>query len=150
MEEKIISNNKKARFNYIIEEEIEAGIMLLGSEVKSIRAGKVNIKDSYAYQKKGRIYLLNANINQYDGANQFNHEPTRPRELLLHKRQINKLLGKVKIKGLSLIPLSLYFNKRGIVKIKLGVAKGKKLYDKRASIKDKDEKRQRARDIVDS
>ncbi|MDA0902235.1 MAG: SsrA-binding protein SmpB [Proteobacteria bacterium] len=148
MEEKIIANNKKARFDYIIEEEVEAGIILLGSEVKSIRAGKVNIKDSYADQKNGGLYLLNANINKYEGANQFNHEPTRPRQLLLHKKQIEKLLGKVKTKGVSLIPLSLYFNKRGIIKIKLGVAKGKKLYDKRASLKEKDEKIQRARDIA--
>jgi SsrA-binding protein len=142
---KIIAENRKAYFNYFILEEIEAGISLVGSEVKSIRAGKVNISDSHADEKGGAIYLLNANINEYHGANRFNHEPRRPRKLLLHKKEINKLIGKVQTKGLSLVPLSLYFNEKNKVKIKLALVKGKKLHDKRASIKEKDERRAEAR-----
>jgi SsrA-binding protein len=142
---KIIALNRKARFNYIIEEEIEAGIMLLGSEIKSIRAGKVNINDAHANEIKGDLYLLNSHINEYAGANRFNHEPRRARKLLLHKKQLNKLIGKIDTKGITLVPLSLYFNARNIVKVKLGVAKGKKLHDKRASIKERDERRSLAR-----
>ena len=147
--ERIFSNNKKGRFNYHIEEEFEAGIILLGSEVKSIRAGKVNINDAYAIEMKGAIYLINSHISKYKGANNFNHEPERPRKLLLHKKQINKLLGKIKTKGISLIPLALYSNQRNIIKLKIGVGKGKKLHDKRASIKDRDQKRQMARDLTE-
>ena len=143
---KIITINRKARFNYTIEEEIESGIILLGSEIKSIRQGKVNINDSYASDSDGDIYLLNCHINEYAGANRFNHAPKRPRKLLLHKKQLNKLISKIQTKGVSLIPLSLYFNNRNFVKVKLGVAKGKKLYDKRQSIKERDEKRQKARE----
>jgi SsrA-binding protein len=142
---KQITNNRKARFNYIIEEEIEAGIMLLGSEVKSLRAGRVNIGDGYVAEQNGELFLLNVHITEYKGANNFNHSPLRPRKLLLHKKQIEKLLGKISTKGLSIIPLSMYFNSRNIIKINLGICKGKKLYDKRASIKERDEKRSAAR-----
>ena len=142
---KIIAENRKAYFNYFILEEIEAGIILTGSEVKSIRAGKVNISDSHADEKDNTIYLLNSNISEYHGANRFNHEPRRPRKLLLHKKEIGKLIGKVQTKGLSLVPLSLYFNEKNKVKIKLALVKGKKLHDKRASIKEKDERRAEAR-----
>jgi SsrA-binding protein len=142
---KIITLNRKARFNYEIEEEIEAGIMLLGSEVKSLREGKVNINEAYAHEIEGNIMLLNANIAEYKGANKFNHEPNRPRKLLLHCKQINKLLGKVNIKGYSLIPLKIYFNDRNIIKVSIGVAKGKALYDKRKSIKERDERRAQSR-----
>lgn len=142
---KQIANNRKARFNYTIEEEIEAGIMLTGSEVKSMRLGKVTLSDGYAGEVNGDIYLFNLNVAEYPGANRFNHQPKRPRQLLLHKKQIAKLLGKIQTKGLSLIPLSLYFNKRNLVKVNLGIAKGKKLYDKRASIKERDQKRSAAR-----
>jgi SsrA-binding protein len=142
---KIIAQNRKASFNYTLEEEIEAGIMLVGSEVKSIRDGKVNISDAHAGEKDGALYLLNCNINEYSGANQFNHEARRPRKLLLHKKQINKLLGKVQTKGYSLIPLSLYFNDKNIIKVKLALGRGKKLHDKRSSIKEKDERRYQAR-----
>jgi SsrA-binding protein len=142
---KQIANNRKARFNYTIEEEIEAGIMLLGSEVKSIREGKININDGYIAEQNGDIVLLNIHIAEYKGANRFNHSPLRPRKILLHKKQINKLMGKIHIKGLSLIPLSMYFNTRNIVKVNLGLCKGKKLYDKRASIKERDERRNEAR-----
>jgi len=142
---KQIANNRKARFNYTIEEELEAGIMLLGSEVKSLRAGGINIGDGYVAEIKGELLLLNVHIAEYKGANKFNHEPLRQRKLLLHKKQIDKLLGKIRTKGLSIIPLSMYFNTRNIVKINLGICKGKKLYDKRASIKERDEKRSAAR-----
>ncbi len=142
---KQLANNRKARFNYTIEEELEAGIMLLGSEVKSLRAGGVNISDGYVAEQNGELVLLNVHIAEYKGANKFNHTPLRPRKLLLHKKQIEKLLGKIQTKGLSIIPLSMYFNTRNIVKINLGICKGKKLYDKRASIKERDEKRSAAR-----
>jgi len=142
---KQIANNRKARFNYTIEEELEAGIMLLGSEVKSLRSGGINIGDGYVAEIKGELVLLNIHIAEYKGANKFNHEPLRQRKLLLHKKQIDKLLGKIRTKGLSIIPLSMYFNTRNIVKINLGICKGKKLYDKRASIKERDEKRSAAR-----
>ena len=145
MSVKQIANNRKARFNYTVEEEIEAGIMLLGSEVKSIRDGKINISDGYAAEQNGDILLLNVHISEYKGANKFNHAPLRPRKLLLHKKQIDKLLGKMHTKGLSLVPLSLYFNSKNIIKVNMGVCKGKKLYDKRASIKERDEKRSAAR-----
>lgn len=140
-----IAMNKKARFNYTIEDELEAGIILMGSEIKSIRAGKVNINDAYADKKDGELYLLNSHIAEFEGANRFNHNPTRPRKLLLHKKEVDKLLGKVKEKGVTLIPLSLYINDKNIAKIKLGVAKGKKLYDKRATMKERDWQRDKER-----
>ncbi len=142
---KQIANNRKARFNYTIEEELEAGIMLLGSEVKSLRAGGVNIGDGYVVEIDGNLFLINVHIAEYKGANKFNHAPMRQRKLLLHKKQIDKLLGKIRTKGLSIIPLSMYFNTRNIVKLNIGICKGKKLYDKRASIKARDEKRSAAR-----
>jgi SsrA-binding protein len=142
---KLIANNRKARFNYTIEEEIEAGIMLLGSEVKSIRDGKISINDGYVADHKGDLILLNVHIAPYKGANKFNHTPLRARKLLLHKKQIVKIVSKINTKGCSIIPLSFYFNNKNIVKVNLAIAKGKKLYDKRASIKDRDEKRARSR-----
>ena len=140
-----VSFNRKARFEYTIEEEFEAGIVLLGTEVKSMRAGRTNIADGYAAEKDGEIWLLNVHIMEYAGGNRFNHEPTRPRKLLLHKKQVKKLLGKLKVKGVTLIPLSLYFNSRGIAKLKLGIAVGKKQYEKRSTIKDRDWARDKAR-----
>jgi SsrA-binding protein len=141
---KIIAQNKKAYFNFSIEEEIEVGIMLLGSEVKSLRQGKVNLNDAYAAEKNGELWLLNSMISEFSGANRFNHEPRRQRKMLLHRREMDKILGKMAIKGFSLVPLKIYF-KRGKAKVLLGLAKGKKLYDKRASLKEKDEKRREAR-----
>jgi len=141
----IYIQNKKARFDYIIEEEIEAGIVLVGSEIKSIREGKANIIDAHADEKNGEITLYNMYISEYKGANKFNHEPKRPRKLLLHKKEIKKLLGKLKEKGMTLVPLSVYINTRNKAKIKLGLAKGKKLYDKRASIKEREWDRDKAR-----
>jgi len=134
--EKIVCVNKKARHNYFINEIYEAGLVLLGSEVKSLRDGKANLKDSYARIQKGEAFLVNAHVSPYPGANQFNHEPTRPRKLLLHQREIERLTGKTKEKGLTLIPLRLYF-KNGRAKVELGLARGKKLYDKRETLKRK-------------
>lgn len=137
--------NRKARFNYSIGDEIEAGIMLLGTEVKSIRQGKANIGDSYAAEKDGALWLMNADIAIYEGGNRENHEPRRSRKLLLHKKQINKILGKLKSKGTTLVPLKLYFNQRGIAKLQLGMATGKKEYEKRDTIKDREWKREQSR-----
>jgi SsrA-binding protein len=142
---KVIAYNRKAKFNYEIEEEIEAGIVLLGSEIKSIREGKITINESYASEINGDIILINTNIAEYKGANRFNHEPKRPRKLLLHKKQINKIIGKINFKGYSLIPLKIYFNDKNMIKVLLGIAKGKKLYDKRKTIKERDQKRAEAR-----
>ena len=141
---KIIAQNRKAYFNYTIDEEVEAGLMLVGSEVKSLRLGQVNINDAYVIEEKGEFYLSNASINQYKGASRFNHEVERKRKLLLHKKEVVKLTGKMVQKGYSLIALKLYF-KKGRAKALLGLAKGKKLYDKRATLKKKDEMRRSVR-----
>lgn len=133
-------NNRKAKFDYMILEEIEAGMVLKGTEVKSIKDGKANIKDSYAIIKNGEVYLLNMHISEYKEGNIFNHEETRTRKLLLHKKEILKLRDKVDLQGLTLIPLKVYF-KKNKAKVLLGLAKGKKTYDKRESIKERDIKR---------
>lgn len=140
-----IAVNRKARFEYSVEEEFEAGIVLTGTEVKSLRAGKAQIGDSYAGEKDGAIWLFNAYIAEYAGGNRFNHETNRPRKLLLHKKQIRKLLGRLKVKGVTLVPLSLYFNNRGMAKVKLALAVGKKQYEKRDTIKKRDWERDKAR-----
>lgn len=144
-----IAQNKRARHDYFIEDTLETGIMLAGSEVKSLREGKSNINDAYADGEEGEIFIINAYISEYKGANRFNHETRRPRKLLLRKKQINKLLGDIKKKGITLVPLSLYFNERGRVKVELGIAKGKKQYDKRAAQKEKDWNREKARALKD-
>lgn len=133
-------NNKKARFDYEILEEIESGIVLTGTEIKSIKDGKANLRDSYAIIKNNEIFLLNMHISHYKEGNIFNHEETRTRKLLLHKKEIFKLRDKLDLQGLTLIPLKLYF-KKNKVKILIGLGKGKKTYDKRESIKEKDIKR---------
>ena len=138
---KTICTNKKAYHDFHIEEKFEAGIALTGTEVKSLREGKANLKESYAKIKDGELYLVNAHISPYSCGNIFNHEPKRTRKLLMHKREIDRLTGKVKERGFTLVPLSLYFNKRNKAKMELALAKGKTLYDKRESIKKKDEKR---------
>ena len=142
---KVVADNRKARFNYEIGEVFEAGIALTGTEVKSIRNGKTTIAQSYADPKDGEIWLINANIPEYLQANRFNHEPKRPRKLLLHRKQINKLMGAVDRDGMTLIPLKLYFNERGRAKLLLAVAKGKKLHDKRESEKKRDWGREKGR-----
>ncbi len=133
--------NKKAYFDYTILEELEAGIALVGTEIKSIRKGSVDLKDTFVTIKQDEAYLLNMYIAKYEEGNIFNHEERRTRKLLLHKKEIKKLKEKVKIEGLTLIPLKLYF-KKNKVKVLIGIAKGKKLYDKRASLKEKDLKRE--------
>ena len=130
---KTVSVNRKARHDYTIEESVEAGLVLTGTEIKSIRAGRANIRDAYAYPDRGELWLFNAHISRYDPGSRTNHEPTRPRKLLLHRRQIEELGGKVTQKGYALVPLKLYI-KNGIAKVELGLARGKKLYDKRESI----------------
>ena len=137
---KTVASNKKARHDYFIEESFEAGIELKGTEVKSIRLGKLNIKDGYARVENSEVFLHNVHISPYEKGNIFNVDPLRPRKLLLHKQEIRKLIGYVQQKGYALIPLSFYLN-RGLIKVQLGVAIGKKLYDKRQDIAKKDAQR---------
>jgi SsrA-binding protein len=144
-EKKVVADNRKARYAYAIEDTIEAGIMLLGSEVKSLRGGRSTIAESYAYAKDGELFLVNAYIPEYTMASRFNHEPRRQRKLLVHKNQANKLAAAIQREGMTLIPLRLYFNPKGIAKIELGVAKGKKLHDKRETEKQRDWQRDKAR-----
>jgi SsrA-binding protein len=134
--EKLVCVNRQARHNYFIDETYEAGLILLGSEVKSLRDGKANLVDGYAQIRNGEAFLLNTHISPYAGANQFNHEPTRMRKLLLHAREIERLTGKTKERGLTLVPLKIYF-KNGRAKVELGLARGKKLYDKRDTLRRK-------------
>ena len=133
--------NREARFNYLVLDEIEVGIVLTGTEIKSIRDGKVQIKDSYANIRNNECYLLNMHINEYKEGNLFNHDPKRTRKLLLHKNEIKKLSEKVKLEGLTLVPLKLYFKKNKI-KVLIGICKGKKLFDKRETIKERDLERE--------
>ena len=137
---KLIAKNPVAHHNYTIEEKIEAGIVLTGTEIKSIRQGKVNLKESYAGIKNGEVYIYSMHISPYEHGNIFNKDPLRTRKLLLTKREINKLIGKIQTKGYTLVPISLYF-KDNLVKLELGIGKGKKLYDKREDIAKKDAQR---------
>ena len=141
---KIICKNRKAYFNFEIEDSFEAGIALLGSEVKSLRGGKANLSDSYGKFRGGEVFLVEAHISPYEQAGRQNHEPLRERKLLLHKKEIKKLLGKVSERGFSLIPLKMYF-KNGKVKVEMALARGKKTYDKREAIKKKDQRREMER-----
>jgi len=140
-----IAENRKARYNYEIKEKVQAGIILTGTEVKSLRLGKASISESYASDTNGKLFLINSNIPIYEAANNFNHEPTRQRELLVSKKERNKLLGLIKKEGVTLVPLSLYFNNKGFAKLDIGIAKGKKKEDKRESIKLRDWNRQKSR-----
>jgi len=141
---KIICLNRKASFNYSFHELIEAGIVLKGSEIKSIRSGKVNIADSYAIEKNGEIYLINSHISSYKQASYSNHNPTDERKLLFNKKEINKLAGKINTEGFTLVPTKMYF-KKGKAKLEIAVAKGKKQYDKRQTKKNRDWNREKAR-----
>ncbi|MCK9312826.1 MAG: SsrA-binding protein SmpB [Methanocorpusculum sp.] len=141
---KVVTENRKARHDYFIEEAFEAGIALTGTEVKSLRASKVNLKDSYAQVVNGEMFLFNMHISPYEQGNRYNVDPVRSRKLLLHKNEINKLFGKVKQQGLTLVPLKVYF-KRGRVKVEIALAKGKKDYDKRNVMAEKDAKREMER-----
>lgn len=146
---RVVAVNKRASFEYFIEEKFEAGIVLLGSEVKSIRQGKINIADSHAAYSGSELILYNCHIAEYAEANRFNHDTRRPKKLLLKAKEIKKIIGKIKLKGYTLIALSAYFNHKNLVKIELGLAKGKKLYDKRQTLKENDWKREQARLIRD-
>ncbi len=146
---KIAADNRKARHDYFIHESYEAGLVLTGTEVKSLRAGKANLKDSYGQiDKNAEIYLHNLHISPYDQGNRFNHDPLRPRKLLLHKTEITKLIGKVKEKGYTLVPLKIYFT-RGKAKVELALVTGKKLYDKRHDLAEKDARREVERVLKD-
>jgi SsrA-binding protein len=142
---KIVAQNRKAKFDYHIEATFETGIVLTGSEVKSLRSGKANISDAHAGEMKGEIYLFNAYIPEYNQASHFNHAARSPRKLLLKKKEINKLIGKLKIKGLTLAALSIYFNEKNRAKVEIALAKGKTNYDKRDAKKDQDWAREQGR-----
>lgn len=148
METKFIAKNPTAFHNYTIDDKLEAGIVLSGTEIKSIRSGKANLKDSYAIIKNGEVYIVGMHISPYEHGNIFNKDPLRDRKLLLNKREINKLIGLTKQKGYSLVPLNLYF-KGSLVKVELGVGKGKKLYDKREDIAKKDAERRIRKQMSD-
>ena len=141
-ERKNIAANRRARHEYFIEETFETGIVLTGTEVKSLRLGKGNLQDSYAMIQNGEIFLLNCHISPYDFGNRFNHDPLRSRKLLMHRDQIRKLFAKTREKGLTLVPLQMYFNEKGRVKVEIALAKGKKLYDKREDIAKRDADRE--------
>lgn len=144
--EKLVAQNKKAFHDYHIEDKYEAGIVLTGTEIKSIRQGKVNMRDSFAQIRKGEVTLHNMHISPYEQGNRYNHEPLRTRKLLLHKEEINKLIGLIKEKGYTLVPLKIYL-KNGLAKVQLATAKGKKEYDKREDLKKKDAQREMAKAI---
>jgi len=139
---KIIAKNKKAFYNYDLLETFEAGISLLGSEVKSIRKGQISLKESYAEVRDGEVFLLHCHISPYEAANRFNHEPRRERKLLLHKREIKRLTGKIKEKGLTLVPTKVVINAKGKVKVEISLAKGKRTYQKKEVIKERDIQRE--------
>lgn len=142
---KIVAENRRARYDYAIDEVFEAGIALRGTEVKSLRFGEGSIAESYAEIKDGEVWLVNSNVPEFSHGNRFNHEPKRPRKLLLHEREIEKLHGAVARKGMTLVPLSVFFNHRGRAKVELALAKGKKAPDKRATSKERDWKREQGR-----
>ena len=147
--QRLIADNRKARFHYEIRETFEAGIVLSGTEVKSLRVGKITLGESYATAEKGELWLVNADIPEYDKGHQFNHERRRPRKLLLAKRQINRLIGAIEREGMTIVPLKLYFNERGRAKIEVALARGKKLHDKRDTERDRDWERDRGRLLRD-
>jgi len=144
---KLIANNRKAYHDYIILESFEAGIVLTGTEIKSIRAGRVNLKEGYARPDGGEMWLYNVHISKYDPGSRYNHEPTRTRKLLLHQKQINLLAEKSSQKGFTLVPLKLYLNKKGIAKVEIGLARGKKVYDKRETMSQRQADREMERAV---
>ena len=144
---RMVAQNRKARHNYFIEDSIEAGMVLTGTEVKSLRAGHASLGDAYAVEKGGDIYLVNAHISVYSGGNMENHAPLRERKLLLHKREIIRLINATQREGMTIVPLELYFNARGMAKVNLGIAKGKRQYDKRRTIIDRDMDREARRSM---
>jgi SsrA-binding protein len=142
---KVVAENRKARRNYEIEETFEAGLVLCGTEVKSLRSGKANIAESYATDEDGELFLINAYIPEYAQASRFNHSPRRPRKLLLHRKEIHKLMIGIQREGMTLIPLRLYFNDRGVAKLEVALARGRKMHDKRQVVRKRDWERQKAR-----
>ncbi len=146
---RMVAQNRKAWHNYFIEDSIEAGMVLTGTEVKSLRAGHATLGDAYAVEKGGEIFLVNAHISEYAGGNMENHAPLRERKLLLHRREIARLIDATQRRGMTVVPLALYFNARGVAKVNLGIAKGKRQYDKRATVKDREWKRDKARLMKD-
>jgi len=147
---RIVAQNRRARFDYFISETLEAGIMLLGTEVKSLRAGRASINESFAGEQGGELFLFNAHIPEYGQAGRhLQHEPRRPRKLLVHRRELGKLLGSIRQKGVTIVPLSVYFNFRGLAKVQLGLASGKKQVDKRQTEKEREWKRQKERVLRD-
>ena len=142
---KVVAQNRRARHNYFIEETFEAGLALTGTEVKSLRGGRSSIAESYVTEDGGEAWLVNADIPEYASGNRFNHERKRPRKLLLHKKQINTLIGAIQREGRTVVPLEVYFNERGRAKVQIALVTGKQAHDKRQAIKDRDWKRQRAR-----
>lgn len=146
---KVVAENRRARFDYFIDETLEAGIMLTRTEVKSLRFGEGSIAESYAEVKNGEVWLVNSNVPEFSHGNRYNHEPKRPRKLLLHRREVDRLQGAVERKGMTLVPLSVYFNGRGRAKVELALAKGKNVADKRATIKERDWKREQSRIMRD-
>jgi SsrA-binding protein len=142
---KVVAQNRKARHNYFIEETFEAGLALTGTEVKSLRGGRSSIAESYVTEEGGEAWLVNADIPEYASGNRFNHERKRPRKLLLHRKQINTLIGAIQREGRTVVPLQVYFNERGRAKVEIALVTGKQAHDKRQAIKDRDWKRQRAR-----
>lgn len=143
-ERKLVANNKKARHDYFIDETYETGIVLTGTEIKSIRQGRVNIKESYAKVEDGEVIVYGMHISPYEQGNRFNADPLRPKKLLLHKKEINKLIGLTTQQGVTLVPLTIYINEDGRAKLELAVARGKKLYDKREDLKKRDDQRHMA------
>ena len=141
-QKRLIAKNKKAFFNYEILETYETGIALLGTEVKSVREGRISLKESYAEVKDGEVFLIHCHISPYEAANRFNHDPLRERKLLLHKREIKRLSGKIREKGLTLVPTKVLINEKGRVKVEIGLAKGKRAYQKRDTIRERDRDRE--------
>jgi SsrA-binding protein len=147
---KTVATNRKARHDYAVEDTLEAGIALTGTEIKSVRDGQVNLQDAYARIEKGEAWLIGARIAPWPGGNRYNHEPMRDRKLLLHRSQIDQLVGRTKAKGLTMVPLSMYFNDRGKAKVQLGLVRGKKSYDRRRDIAARQAKRDMDREVADA
>src|ERR1700756_3264787 len=143
--DRYVAQNRRARHDYLIEDTLEAGVVLQGTEVKVLRQGQASIVEAYADESGGELYLVNANIPEYKASAHFNHQPRRPRKLLLHRKQMNRLLGAIRREGVTIVPLSIYFNERGRAKVELGLATGKRKADKRAAERDRDWQRSRAR-----
>ncbi len=150
MGEQTIALNRRARHEYTIEETVEAGMVLSGTEIKSIRAGKVSLAEAYARVERGEAWLIGAHIAPFEGGNRLNHEPKRTRKLLLHRDEIDRLLGRTKAKGLTLVPLRLYISQRGQAKVELGLARGKQLHDKRRDIAERDARREVDREMAET